>query len=220
MALDTPAAASAIILSPGDMKWAVAIAVVASFVFTLIEIPSKAKTSLRACLVGSSVFYFAILTFGNTVTTILASAVVVKMSPSLASYYFILAAFFGVFAFETILKNTNVTMFDKGVLTIQSWIDKALNAAAAAAIDRQEELKQSEEDALAKNLMARSEIELNSRILTKLGAGKVASLDLEARASSADPKLYKVFQLITALSPSERRALLSKASAQLTAEAS
>jgi hypothetical protein len=33
------------------------------------------------------------------------------------------------------LKNTNVTVLDKGVLTIQDWIKKAKTAAAAATIE-------------------------------------------------------------------------------------
>ncbi len=48
-----------------------------------------------------------------------------KLPESLKPYYFLFAPFFGVFGFETVLKNTNITMFDKGVLTIQTWIEKA-----------------------------------------------------------------------------------------------
>jgi len=66
----------------------------------------------------------------------MATAIVTKMDPNLKPFYSIFAAFIGVFAFETILKNINVTVLDKGVLTIQVWIDKALTAAAAAAIVR------------------------------------------------------------------------------------
>jgi hypothetical protein len=98
-------------------------------------------------------------------------------------------------------------MFDKGVLTIQHWIDKALDAAAAAAIDRQETLKQTAENKLVAKLMERTETDINTRVLSKFGAGKVEALDAAALASSADTKLYKVFQLVTTLSASERFAL-------------
>jgi hypothetical protein len=125
-----------IALTSGEFKAAICIAIAASLFIALIEISSKAKTTkLRACLVGPSFFYWAVLSFGNTVTTLLASVAVVKLPTSLSDFYFLLSPFFGIFAFETVLKNTNITMFDKGVLTIQNWIDKALDAAAAAAID-------------------------------------------------------------------------------------
>ncbi len=106
----------------------------------LVEIPSRAKTNLASCFVAPSLTYVLVLCFGNVITTILAALAVVKMPASLAPYYFLLAPFFGVFGFETVLKNTNITMFDKGVLTIQTWIEKALEAAAA--IDKRDDAKE------------------------------------------------------------------------------
>jgi hypothetical protein len=144
------------------------------------------------------------------ITTLLASLVVVKMSPSLAPYYFILCPFFGVFGFETVLKNTNITMFDKGVLTIQNWIEKALNGAAAAAIDQQENLKQDAGSRLVTKLMALSEEEINTRVLHKMGPGTVQELEAAAKASSANTKQYKILQLVAILTPSESAVLLRR----------
>jgi len=204
---NAPAGAAA--LTSREIGAAIGIAIAVSLVFALIEIPSKAKTTkLRACLVGPSFFYWGVLSFGNTVTTLLASVAVVKMLPTLSDYYSLLSAFFGVFGFETVLKNTNITMFDRGVLTIQNWIDKALDAAAASAIDRQETLKQEEETKLVFKLQQRTETDINTRVLSKMGAGKVEMLDAAARGSAADPKLYKILQLVTTLSSNERAALL------------
>jgi hypothetical protein len=207
---NTPAALFTALPS-GDIRAAIGIAIAVSLVFALIEIPAKAKTTrLRACLVGPSFFYWAVLSFGNTVTTLLASVAVVKMLPSLSDYYFLLSAFFGVFAFESVLKNTNITMFDKGVLTIQNWIDKALDAAAAATIDRQETMKHEEETRLVQQLRKKAETEINTRILNKMGDGKVEALDNAAQASGADRQLYKIYQLVTILTSNERAALLKE----------
>jgi len=195
-------------LSPSDLLWAVAIAVGLSFLIACIEIPSKSKCQLRACFIGASLFYWSVLSFGNIVTTVLASLAVVKLPANIAPYYFILSAFFGVFGFETILKNTNITMFDRGVLTIQNWIEKALNAAAAAAIDQQENLKREAETRLVNKLMELPEVELNTRILHKLGPETVSKLEAASKASSADAKLYKVLQLVATLTRSETAALL------------
>jgi hypothetical protein len=118
------------------LAWAIVIAIALSLVLAAIEISNESKKPLRSCLVAQSFFYCLLLTFGNVVTTLMATAIVTKMDPNLKPFYSIFAAFIGVFAFETILKNINVTVLNKGVLTIQVWIDEALTAAAAAAIVR------------------------------------------------------------------------------------
>jgi hypothetical protein len=99
-------------------------------------------------------------------------------------------------------------MFDRGVLTIQNWIEKALNAAAAAAIDQQENFKQDEETRLVAKLMTLTEVEINTRVLHKMGQETVQKLEAAAKASSADTKHYKVLQLVATLTRSESAALL------------
>jgi hypothetical protein len=185
--------------------------VVASAVFALVEIPKQSKTTLRACLVLDSFLYWAILSFGNSVTTLLVSTVVVENIPAaLSRYYFLFYAFFGVFGFETVLKNTNITIFDQGVLTIQNWIDSAKNAAVASAIAAEEVLKGSLEIALQKHLNGMSELDINTRILTKSGPTTVSQLEDDAKRSSADAKKYKVYYLISKLDAYERMALLKE----------
>jgi hypothetical protein len=200
------------VLPDNALGRAIAIAVLLSLVVSMIQIPTRSRTGLRSCLVIQSLVYWIVVAFGNVVTTILASAAVTKLPSGLAPYYFLFCAFFGVFAFEAVLKNTNVTMFDRGVLTIQDWIEKALNAAAAAALDNEETRKRAAENRLVALLMRRREMDINTLVLNTLGAGTVAALDDAARASSADPKMYKILQYVTRLSPAERSALLSGAS--------
>jgi hypothetical protein len=130
------------------------------------------------------------------------------MPGDLAGYSGLLSVFFGVFAFQTILKNTNVTVFDQGVLTIQDWIDKTLNAAASAAIARQEDLKAERESRLVARLMTLQESDINTRVLARIGRGAVAELDAAAQASGADPRQYKILQLVTTYTRSEIRVLL------------
>jgi len=198
---------SGLSLTSSDLLSAFAVAVALSVLIALIEVPVRSKAGLRACLSGTFVFYCLVLSFGNVITTLLASLAVVDLPSTLSQYYFMLSAFFGVFGFETILKNTNITMFDRGVLTIQTWIEKALNAAAAAAIQKQEDTNEEERSQLITRLMKLSDQEINTRILHKLGTPAVPQLEQAAKASSADIKLYKVFQLVQVLTPSESTAL-------------
>ena len=203
------------VLPSDQLSWALIIAVVVSLVIALIEILRKSQVgNIKACLSGPSFLYFIILSFGNVVTTILAWQVVVTtIPPAVASYYYLFSAFFGVFGFEIILKNTNITMFDKGVLTIKEWTEKALDIAGAAAVAKQVTYKQIDESRLNSMLMRKSDTDINTRVLNKWGAGKVDALNAEANASSADPKQYKVLQLIKDLSSSERSALLAELAA-------
>ncbi len=193
-------------MTASDFWDAIGIAVFVSVFLSLVQVPSRAKASISECFVIEAFVYWLILSFGNVVTTLLASLIVVKIPPSLKGFYFLLCPFIGVFAFETILKNLNLTLADRGVLTIQNWIDKALDSAAAAVVVKKENAKHAKELALVHKMMTMSEADINGRILSKLGPGKVAAFDADAAASAADAKQYKIFQLITVLSESERSA--------------
>lgn len=57
-------------------------------------------------------------------------------------------------------------------------------------------------------LMKKSHREINTLVLNKMGPGTVETLDTAAAASAADPKLYKVYQVIMKMPASERTALL------------
>jgi hypothetical protein len=193
---------------PANLLLAVAVAVAISLVLALVEIQNRSKSSLRASIGTAFFVYWIVLSFGNSVTTLLASVAVSRMSPSLSSWYFLFCAFFGVFAFAAVLRNTNITMFDKGVLTIQDWIDKALNVAAGDAIARDQVLQLLDQQRLLGKMQNWDDAEINARILDKFGQGKVQELEAAAAASAANTKLYKIMQLSTAFSKSERAAIL------------
>jgi|HubBroStandDraft_1064217.scaffolds.fasta_scaffold95640_3 hypothetical protein len=188
-----------------------ALAILISLVLAAVQVPQRSKTSLRSCFIVQSFLYWLVLSVGNVVTTLLASTAVIKLPVNLSQYYFLFCAFFGVFGFQGILKNTNITMFDKGVLTIQDWIENALNGAAAAAIAHEDRRNSAAENRLVELLMQRTDQDINTRVLTKLGANAVTELNAAANASAANPKMYKILQLITKLSASERAALLAEA---------
>lgn len=130
----------------------------------------------------------------------------------MAPFYFIFTAFIGVFAFQSIIKNMNVTILDKGVLTIQDWIDKAKTGAAAAAILHDVERTEIERGRLAQELAAVADGKLNAFVASKLpaaaGVNIVPQLDASANANNADPKLYKAYALVTVVSRNEIVAFL------------
>jgi len=104
-------------------------------------------------------------------------------------------AFFGIFAFEGVMSNTNVNFFDKGVLTIQDWIRKARDPAVASALERQVQRGQNLITQSADTLARLDEAKLNTYIAQFLGADVVQQIELDAQASNADVKLYKALTL-------------------------
>src|SRR5207248_2674452 len=105
------------------------------------------------------------------------------------------AAFFGVFAFQGVLRNMNVTIFNKGVMTIQDWIAKASDSAVAAAIAKQARLDLARQRAIVERLMEMPIEEVNTYVLQLLGSNTGAALDEAARREHADKKLYKALEL-------------------------
>lgn len=206
-----PATTSAATALPAHLGWALAIAVVFSFVLASIDISVESKRPFVSCLVIPSLFYCCIRAFGNVVATLFASAMVTKLDPGLTAYYFLIAAFFGIFGFEIILKNTNITIFDKGVLTLQAWIDKALRAASEAAIERDIQRTQIDIGKLAVRLSKIPEPELNAFVAINFGnqdPNIVHTLENAAENNNANPRLYKGYAIATVISRNQVIAFL------------
>jgi hypothetical protein len=199
---------------PEHLEWSIVLAIAVSFILAAIEINGEVRKTFRCCLIPQSFLYVFLLVFGNVVTTLLAAVLVEKLSPSLSAWFWFFAVFFGVFAFEAILKNTNITLLDKGVLTIQDWIKKALTGAAAAAVAKDVQLNDRETGQLAAALAQVPESRLNAFAAIKLTTSSVTSivpqLDAAAAANNADPMLYKAYAIASALSPSVVRAFLAQ----------
>jgi hypothetical protein len=159
--------------------------------------------------VPQSAFYFFLICFGNIVTTIVASVSINKFSSALSEYYYLLCSFIGVFGFGAILRNMNVTFFDKGVLTIQDWIDVARNLAAGAAIESEATLKEKISSKLCDKLMKLSDADLNARLLAKFGGETIAKLDADAAKSNVNAKLYKALYYSSQMNLREARSLMS-----------
>jgi hypothetical protein len=203
----------AITVLPAHLGWALVLAIAFSFVLASIEISNESKKPMRSCLVFPSFLYCSIRAFGNVVATLLALALVTKIDPSLANFYFLFAAFLGIFSFETILKNMNVTVAGAGILTLQAWMDKALNAASAASIERDLQRKQIDIEKLAHRLSKIEEKDLNTFVITYLDRqipNIVETLEKAAAANKANPRLHKGYAVATVVSRSQVIAFLKE----------
>jgi hypothetical protein len=205
--------APALTVLPAHLGWALVFAVVFSFVLASIEISNVSKKPMRSCLVFPSFLYCSIRAFGNVVATLLASVLVARIDPALANFYWLFAAFLGIFSFETILKNMNVTVAGAGILTLQAWMDKALNAASAASIESDLQRTQIDIEKLAHRLSKIKDEELNAFVITYLASqvpNIVDTLEKAAAANKANPRLHKGYAVATVVSRSQVIAFLKE----------
>jgi hypothetical protein len=166
-------------------------AAVLTLLICIIEIPARSKAGFKACFLNWPFPVYAfILVVGNCVATLL-SSLFIKLPGQLIAYSAFLSAFFGVFAFQVIMSNTNITFLGKGVLTIDDWISKARDYAIAAAIQQQTQSEDQAINATARELTVLDEGRLGTYMEAKLGAEDFAAINVAASRHGADAKLYK-----------------------------
>lgn len=173
---------------------AVSFAALLSLLISLIEIRFLSKAWLRSCVTGSAFFYLLILLVGNTATTSFAAATISGKFPGL-EYAWFWYAFVGVFAFEALLQNINLTFVGKGVLSINDWISKARDSAVASAIDSQANAGQKLAQQTADRLRTLSEQDLKTYVSTHLGGDRLTELESNAQAQSLDMRLLLALSL-------------------------
>ncbi len=172
-------------------------------VFTVIivgiEVIGKTKASLRACFNFNTFLYLAILFSGNVVaaTVFLIPHAENAVHDNFASGYALLAGFVGVFSFQGVLSNTNITVFNKGILTIADWIGKAADNSIALSLEKDVRMKDEQAMRIASALTQLPDAELNTHITNVFGNGKVPELEADAAAVHADARYYKALKLAT-----------------------
>lgn len=178
---------------------AAALAFCLTYVLVLVEILLAAKASFKATLNLPCLFYLVTLGCGNVLVTLLAM-------PSLEGHvagplrtwaHPLLAAFSGCFGFHVVLSNTNITFFQRKLLTFDDWIAKARTLAAGAANERQGALDAEEDIALARRLARLDPGKLNAYLAEYLPGIDIRDLESRARTNRADAPLYKALELAT-----------------------
>lgn len=106
-------------------------------------------------------------------------------------------AFVGVFGFEVILKNMNVTMFGKGVLTINDWIEKARDVTVAGSIKSQAAKNVAEVSKLANALRDKlNDKELIAHAVNSIGHVEVEQLKERTAKTGGDENLALALAIV------------------------
>jgi len=140
-----------------------------SLIAALVELQFRSKASLFSCFVGSSFLYVALAGFFNTLAAAMAASLLQTKLPGGPVLTPMFYALFGVFAFEAVLSNTNITIFGKGVLAFQEWTGKARDPAVTAVQHRQVQIESDRTTALANRLIRLDDGKLTAYLLDAFG---------------------------------------------------
>lgn len=187
---------------------AIAIAIAISSIIVAIEVPSKAKSSLRACGLPT-LLYLGIFVLGNALATLFAFYLLTdEILGPLAPLRAFPAAFAGVFAFQGILTNTNISFLQKDVLTFENWVNLARDGAIAGANKKQIGIDEVRLIKTASKLKDVDEQVLNAHI-AGLKDTSVADLEAAAQKDNSDRRYYKALYLVSKLSRQKLDALIA-----------
>jgi hypothetical protein len=144
--------------------------------------------------------YLLVLAGGNIIATALVPVLVPEhvetgwLDPLPRRIRPLLYAFLGVFAFRGILANLSYNALGAN-LSFGGWIARARDSAVAAVLAKQVRKENESHQRRTRGLRELTETELNANIAQLLGDDAVAQLEVEARQSNTDPKLYKALHL-------------------------
>jgi hypothetical protein len=154
---------------------------------------------VKACITSAFFLFLAATICINAAATILAFYQVGKWNPEFTEdidwWAYFIYAFAGVFLFQVLAANTNVFLFNKGIGTVQNWVDEARDPAVSAAVEKHVRLETRLRHEIVedlKNLI--DEAELDTKLRELLAAKAADRLESDARRSR-DSKEYKLLWL-------------------------
>lgn len=181
-----------------DIFIAITLTFFLSVVIYVIDLTSSSERSrIRPLFSFSPVIYFLILFLGNVTSTLVTASFITADETTQRILLFQSNSWFwysviGVFCFEAIIQNINITYSEKGVLTISDWISKAKDRAVAKVIEKNIEIDHDEIQLLSSKLLKLNESEINTHILDYLGKDRFEKLKkLIEENPEIDPLLIK-----------------------------
>lgn len=209
-----------------EISIAILVTILLSALIGFIEVKNNSDSDWKSCLTISFFIYLIILSIGNTATTLTAFSILSKPSNNMVEnnsntkknnatesnpleLLWFWSAFTGVFGFEIMLKNINLTFSDKGVLSINDWINKALDSAVASAIASAVNSNVQTSTMLVGKLRRLSENELNAYVVQFLGQERLTELENTSPQNNIDSILIKALAITNEISNADLSQLIS-----------
>jgi hypothetical protein len=154
----------------------------------------------RSCWTKPAALYLALTLVANSLLAAIALPLLRNRAGSAVETFlyfdYVLAAFAAVFFTKVVLSNTNITVFNNGLLEFQNWIIKARDPAILAATAKQGTMQKELKYRMARDIKGSlPEKEIQSVLIDTLDQDEVSRLEDKARDTGADPTLYKLMQL-------------------------
>jgi hypothetical protein len=116
-------------MKESELQYAIYFSVGLTLLIALIRLFTERGVKVQYLFNLHVFLYLLILLVGNIATTLLAVKLTQDFFSHLSGPNWFWISFLGVFGFEAIIKNINITIFKTGVLTINDWIERALDTA-------------------------------------------------------------------------------------------
>ncbi|MEM1158234.1 MAG: hypothetical protein AAF649_01845 [Verrucomicrobiota bacterium] len=181
-----------------------------TLLLAMVEVLDSSKARPRALLNLSFLAYFLLLCFGNIVSTLAAYHWVIPQWDWITSDW-CWSAFVGVFAFELVIQQINVTFGGNNAITIREWVAKASDVAVASTNRNHIKLEIEERSKLAQQLLSLPEEDINGYLVQFFGGRIVKDLNRLAAENEAIPHQVKA-QALARKFPQEIRGALKRRS--------
>lgn len=196
---------------PDPTILAILLTTLLTFILTIVELMYSSKGRVRACINAKYPFYLIIQLIGNIVTTLLASYLLSdKLPTNITQWFPIFFSFSGVFAFELVLSNTNINLFDNKILSFQDWILKAKDPVVARAIKKETEYLEKDETKMILELCEKVPSDYLRNILyNSLDTESKKQFEEDISAKNPSEKKIYVCQMFAISSPIKAKTLLA-----------
>lgn len=177
-----------------DISYALVASVFITIVLSSIQIFSDTKIKeVKPHLTIQLFFYVFVMAIGNIITTLTASSFIDDLIAEKQNSFFsrgpvwLWYSFIGVFGFEIIIQRINISIFDKGLLTVSDWITKAKNTSVSATLERASELNLMEKQQLANRYYSSfaNKSEIHAAAVAYLGEEKYQKIVDSANKNTA-----------------------------------
>lgn len=178
---------------------------VISLLLAAIEVMKEGQVDFRDCFQLPFFAYGFMLALGNVFTSLLGRYVLARMSgndPALAQWIpdektaWILAGFLGLFGFQMLIRNINVTVSGMDLLALEAWIQKARDNAVTRAQDLHTQIEHRQAVALAQDLRKIPRTDMNAYLAQHFGPEFIGKLAESSQTADADEDLAKALALV------------------------
>lgn len=191
------------------MVYSLLLSTALSCVIGYIEISNSSEQHGRVVFCTNFFIYLFLISLGNAATTLLVPSVMdpATLPTSTPDLTWVWHAGIGVFGFSAVLRNSDVKLFKRGVLSFSEWLEKARDNATASVIKRAVDDEHEASYAIAEKLRKVSEVDMNTHFLSSFDTSYIEEIEALSDGQNTDTHFLKALVLAKE-EPSQARAIV------------